>query len=229
MSSQKSKRRSSMSMLRNIPTSELAEIINGNSPNPILDTPPVDLVGNLQHPLTTVDQTIIENPDNLPSSSEATTSISADGVPLYQHSMHTLLKKQLSNKRKSTKDRRSLPHIDPNQQELDRDVDEMSLDNEPPPSNVSGKSESSRSDNAGRSGLYPAMLLKEAPLKIDVDKQQQQQRRSSMSSSVSASSLNRPPITETSTWTHSDQSGDYFGTDALKSTSKCKCQCTIHI
>lgn len=142
--------------------------------------------------------------------------------------MHTLLKRQLSNKRKFMKDRRSLPNIEPSQQEFDRDVDEMSLDNEPPPYDASGNNNFSKSDSPVRSGVYPAMLLKEPQLKVNVEKQQRQ-RRYSMSSSVSTPSLSRPPITEASTLSHSVQSGDHFGTDALKLTTKRRHHRTNHI
>lgn len=174
-------------MLRNIPSSELAEIINGKSPNPILDTPPVDLENNTL-PMV---EPLMENPQ-------------ADGIPVYQHSMHDLLKRQLSSKRK----RRTVS--DGKQQEVDKDVVEMLLDTDSfQQSDMSGDDDHdfASTSNTFKSPIYPAMLLND---------NQQRQRRGSAGSSL------RPALTESSTWSHGDQSGDYFGADAIKATSKCK-------
>lgn len=216
--SQKAKRRSSLSMLRHIPSSELADIINGNSPNPILDTPPVEEV---QHPLTKVDQTMTDSKDVSLSNHENHPSVHADGVPMYQHSLHNLLKKQLSSRRSTMTERRSLPDIDTSKPELDRDVDEMNLDggsiqNDGAPENDMN-SLISTGDTLSNA-VYPAMLLNEPPIN-NYDQSEKQDRKSSTGSTLSSISINKGPMTEV--WPHSDQSGDYFGTNALKSTSKC--------
>ncbi|KAI7898111.1 uncharacterized protein BX663DRAFT_462531 [Cokeromyces recurvatus] len=144
VSSQKTKRRSSMSMLRNIPSSELADIINGHSPNPILETPPADLINGIQHPLAKVEQqrTDVE-------------AISPEGVPIYQHSLHSLLRKQLSSKRKSLRNK-------PRLQEADKDVVEMNLDSGLPTEMASQPSYDVPLIEDMKSPLYPAMLLNES-------------------------------------------------------------------
>ncbi|KAI8879335.1 hypothetical protein K501DRAFT_287436, partial [Backusella circina FSU 941] len=97
----KARRRSSMTMLRNIPSSELADIVSGNSPNPILDTPPPPP----------------------PSSSSASTTPLSEDVPNYpQQSLQSILINKLTNKHKKITSRAS---------EEDKDVIEMNLDAEP--------------------------------------------------------------------------------------------------
>lgn len=134
-------------MLRNIPSSELADIISGNSPNPILETPTTD---------------ILNETEALPHSPE--------GVPMYQHSLHSLLRKQLSNKRKPMRDRRSLPNIDgrSSQQEADKDVIEMNLDSEPTHTDhspISFITRENEEENLKSGPVYPAMLLNESQSK----------------------------------------------------------------
>jgi hypothetical protein len=144
-----------MSMLRNIPSSELADIISGNSPNPILEGPaPTELAS---HPPT--DNVVETQPAISPSGIEAS-------IPSYQHSLHSLLRKQLSSKRKPMRDRRSLPSLDGGKpHEADKDVVEMSLDAEPLPHIPST---TNAEDHASlKSPVYPAMLLNETQLKVE--------------------------------------------------------------
>jgi hypothetical protein len=161
----KSKRRSSMSMLRNIPSSELADIVSGNSPNPILETPPSDFISNVQHPLSIVDPPQDESlPD--PPIYALPTSESA-----YQHSLQSLLRKQLTGKRRSIRDRRSLPNIDSRHQEADKDVVEMDLDADVQSNHESGMQFTDH--QAQDPPVYPSMLLNEAYAKQDTHLQEQ--------------------------------------------------------
>lgn len=151
-----------MSMLRNIPSSELADIISGNSPNPVLEAPPAELI---QHPSdVSNNEVVMETPPSMsPSGIEAS-------IPSYQHSMHSLLRKQLSNKRKPMRDRRSLPSLDGGRShEADKDVVEMSLDAEPLNSHITSTSTATATtdDASLKSPVYPAMLLNETQLKAD--------------------------------------------------------------
>ncbi|KAG2231009.1 hypothetical protein INT48_001616 [Thamnidium elegans] len=166
----KARRRSSMSMLRNIPSSELAEIISGNSPNPILETPPSDLISG--HPLAIDDQEMNE-PYHPP------------------HSLHSLLRKQLSSKRKPMRDRRSLPNID---KEADKDVIEMNLDPDPTISSTSASNTTFDLVEEG-SPVYPAMLLNENTV-VEPDPKKL----------PSSSSLSRTSVPDMSNW------NDYFST-----------------
>lgn len=187
----KSRRRSSMSMLRNIPSSELADIISGNSPNPILETPPADLIQQ-QHPLSSTDPS--EEPSQTP-----------EGAPI-KHSIQSILRKQLSSKRKPMRDRRSLPNIDGRPHEADKDVSEMNLD-----SGTVGSHELSHgfdiSTNEGASPVYPAMLLNET--KPD-------------HKDFSPTCLSRTSVPDMSNWHNDDQYGDYFSNKPVRSTASCK-------
>ena len=176
----KSRRRSSMTLLRNIPSSELADIINGNSPNPILDTPPVDLT------------------NDEPSQNEA--------VPTYQHSLHSLLRKQLSNKRKPMRDRRSLPNMDA-KPEADKDVIEMNLDAETdglPPNFDTIPQEDSKSG----APVYPAMLLNETDHKED--------------SYCTTTLRDRTSVPDMLHWDDKRPYADYFSNEPVTSTASCK-------
>lgn len=176
----KARRRSSMSMLRNIPSSELADIISGNSPNPILETPPSDLISG--HPLA------IDDPEK--------------NEPYHPaHSLHSLLRKQLSSKRKSMRDRRSLPNID---KEADKDVIEMNLDSEPSISSTSASNPTFDMVEEG-SHVYPAMLLNENTV-VEPDSKKV----------TSSSSLSRTSVPDMSNW------NDYFSTLPVARTAACK-------
>lgn len=192
----KTRRRSSMSMLRNIPSSELADIISGNSPNPILETPPADLISGVQHPLSTVE------PDE--------PTISPEGASFYPHSLQSLLRKQLSSKRKPMRDRRSLPNIDGRPHEADKDVVEMNLDSGP----ISNNELSHQFDipvHEGASPVYPAMLLNET--KVDPEPKK---------ASFSPSCLSRTSVPDMSNWHTDDHYGDYFSNQSVPSTAACK-------
>ncbi|GAA5803497.1 hypothetical protein HPULCUR_008979 [Helicostylum pulchrum] len=166
----KARRRSSMSMLRNIPSSELADIISGNSPNPILETPPSDLISG--HPLAIDDQEMKE-PYHPP------------------HSFHSLLRKQISSKRKSMRDRSSLPNTD---KEADKDVIEMNLDSDPSTSSTSASNPTFDMVEEG-SPVYPAMLLNENTI-VEPDSKKV----------TSSTSLSRTSVPDMSNW------NDYFST-----------------
>ncbi|KAG0792088.1 hypothetical protein G6F16_004230 [Rhizopus arrhizus] len=95
-STSKTRRRSSMHLLRNMPTSELADIVSGHSPNPILDTPPTE------------ERTLVDPP-----------LYSPDTPP----SLHSLLRRQLTTgkRRSHAKDRVSNPEQDKDVVEIDLD------------------------------------------------------------------------------------------------------------
>lgn len=160
ISSSKPRRRSSMSLFRNIPTSELADIVSGNSPNPILETPPVDLIDGIHHPLSIVEppqkNDLPDPPIYPPPASEGA----------YEHSLHSRLRRQLTSKRRSVRDRRSLPNIDGHHQETDKDVVEMTLDTDTQSTHESF-GQFTGSLPADDSPIYPAMLLNEVQMKQD--------------------------------------------------------------
>ncbi|KAG0904370.1 hypothetical protein G6F34_000245 [Rhizopus arrhizus] len=160
ISSSKPRRRSSMSLFRNIPTSELADIVSGNSPNPILETPPVDLIDGVHHPLSIVEppqkNDLPDPPIYPPPASEGA----------YEHSLHSRLRRKLTSKRRLVRDRRSLPNIDGHHQETDKDVDEMTLDADTQSTHESF-GQFTGSLPADDSPIYPAMLLNEVQMKQD--------------------------------------------------------------
>ncbi|KAI9486921.1 MAG: hypothetical protein EXX96DRAFT_627509 [Benjaminiella poitrasii] len=166
--SQKNKqRRSSMSMLRNIPSSELADIINGHSPNPILEPPPPPFTTTTTTTTTTtpsIASTSVANAIDLTqhplakSEQQRMETESPESVPIYQHSLHSLLRKQLSCKRKSMRQKSNKQP-----QEADKDVVEMNLDSGLPPSyDVSMMDDNDNNSDNMKSPLYPAMLLNES-------------------------------------------------------------------
>ncbi|KAG0172634.1 hypothetical protein DFQ28_007650 [Apophysomyces sp. BC1034] len=136
---------------------ELANIVSGNSPNPVTDTPPSELVTSAPHPYIHTSTPDANTPAN-------------GGIPVYQHSLQSLLRRQLSSKRKTNRDRRSLPtpETSSNTPDADKDVVEIHLDDGPEP-NESSRADytiesrpnnSDRSDIASlRSPVYPALLL----------------------------------------------------------------------
>ncbi|KAI9264191.1 hypothetical protein BDA99DRAFT_536917 [Phascolomyces articulosus] len=130
---QKALRRSSMSMLKNMTNTELAGIVSGTLPNPVVDAPPLPTCSPVSSatmtggPPTSSTSTSSQSSNvsanrTLHGSSESSgnnkgastptntpTNAAAGGsIPAYQHSLHTLLRRQLSSKRKSN--RRSLPN-----------------------------------------------------------------------------------------------------------------------
>lgn len=143
MDQQQAKRRSSMTVLRNIPSSELANIVSGNSPNPILDVPT-----STNSPITTplLSTALTSDPMEAisPTTTTTTTSTTVDpsitNTMAYQHSLQSFLRRQLSSKRKSRRPRSSSNvSVDPFQPsassstssyslDADKDIVEISLD-----------------------------------------------------------------------------------------------------
>lgn len=163
---QRTRRRSSMSMLRNLSNTELANILNGSSPNPVSDAPPLPSTSSSRY----------SEAGSEPSTSS--TAGSTGNISAYQHSLRTLLRKQLSNKRKPTpaqpkqNQRRSLPALDsprtPTQSssgmvsEADRDVVEINLDSSSDhPTDSEERSMTAAEEDATfhMQPVYPAMLL----------------------------------------------------------------------
>lgn len=256
-----------MSMLRNIPSSELADIISGNSPNPILEAPPVDLISGVQHPLSIIDRPMMPTDHNnvgsssnemvmdpTPAPPATTISPSVDGVPVYQHSLQSLLRKQLSSKRnKPIRDRRSLPNIDGRAQEADKDVVEMNLDSGPVtappvpsvPSTTTGQQQQQQQqqnfdlnamdEETLKAPVYPAMLLNESNQMMKVDtatstrsNPQQHASNSSSAPPFSPSTLSRTSVPDMANYDDSeDQYSDYFSNEPITSSAVCKC-CINH-
>ncbi|KAI7853588.1 hypothetical protein BDC45DRAFT_148991 [Circinella umbellata] len=115
----KARRRSSMSMLKNMSNTELANIVNGNLPNPVVDAPPsIPCSSPISGPPTSSTSSSSQSSLTTTNSNKTGTStpinttmgggISSGSISAYQHTMHTLLRRQLSSKRKSN--RRSLPN-----------------------------------------------------------------------------------------------------------------------
>ncbi|KAI8384454.1 uncharacterized protein BYT42DRAFT_529487 [Radiomyces spectabilis] len=142
----KTRRRSSMSMLRTIPSSELASIVSGNSPNPVIDAPPSEIYSH-----NTVD------------AASWSTSSGSPKMPVYQ----SVLRRQMSTKQKMQKKLSGASTTDGEmnpRSEADRDVIELSLDSgisridavDPQPSESSNTS-GHRDDL--NTPVYPALLL----------------------------------------------------------------------
>ncbi|KAI9494658.1 hypothetical protein BDB00DRAFT_871209 [Zychaea mexicana] len=121
---QRAHRRSSMSMLKNITNTELAGIVSGTLPNPVVDAPPaLPLPSSCAPPPSSASSSSHSSTSNAanrstnnnnninlssPESSSKNNNNAPGSIPAYQHSLHTLLRRQLSSKRKSN--RRSLPN-----------------------------------------------------------------------------------------------------------------------
>ena len=231
-----------MSMLRNIPSSELADIINGNSPNPILETPPADLLSGMQHPLGMMDRSAMPDVSTSASTSSeitansSTVSPSVDGgVPVYQHSLHSLLRKQLSSKRKPMRDRRSLPNMDGRPQEADKDVVEMNLDAGPLHSTDMSLPMYGDDDNDDdgqhphamedelKSPVYPAMLLNESQSRADSHHPQPPQAAAAPAiPTFSPNSMSRASAPDMANYRHDTQIKDYFSNEPITSVAACK-------
>ena len=116
-----------MSMLKNISNTEIAGILSGDLPNPVVDAPPSipcssptsgpptsSTSSSSQSSMTTTtpnsNKTGATTPvnTNMGAAGSNSGSISAYQHTMHQHTMHTLLRRQLSSKRKSN--RRSLPN-----------------------------------------------------------------------------------------------------------------------
>ncbi|KAL9538066.1 hypothetical protein MBANPS3_011225 [Mucor bainieri] len=230
----KARRRSSMSMLRNIPSSELADIINGHSPNPILETPPADLLSGMQqHPLNMMAETSTTTATTSSSSSDMPSAVSpsVDGVPIYQHSLHSLLRKQLSSKRKPMRDRRSLPNIDGRPQEADKDVVEMNLDAGPLHAADMASpmyDHSAMAEDDLKSPVYPAMLLNESQCSRVPSAAAASSSLSSSSAAVAAAptipsfspnSMSRASAPDMANYRYESHVRDYFSNEPIASTA----------
>ncbi|KAI8970228.1 hypothetical protein BDF20DRAFT_838604 [Mycotypha africana] len=215
---QRTRRRSSMSILRNIPSSELADIISGNSPNPILEAPTASLLKTSQCSSSSLSRSEASPADNHSKIAEnSPTAHSADNASVYQHSLQSLLKKQLSDKRKPIKDRRSIPNQGNKTPEADKDVIEMDLDAHSSlsidlPRTAESDYPFPMGDNI-RSPVYPAMLLNESRLKADEQSniRHSERRSSNLHSFFSPGSSSQTSAPETANWNHHDnQLSDYF-------------------
>ncbi|KAI9302428.1 hypothetical protein BJ944DRAFT_242375 [Cunninghamella echinulata] len=135
---QQAKRRSSMTVLRNIPSSELANIVSGNSPNPILDAPP-STHSPITTPLLTSSSAALIS-DSMEPIGPSSVDPSITNTAAYQHSLQSFLRRQLSSKRKSRRPRSSSTvSVDPFQPsassstsshglDADKDIVEIDLD-----------------------------------------------------------------------------------------------------
>ncbi|KAG2176702.1 hypothetical protein INT44_007366 [Umbelopsis vinacea] len=137
------RRRSSMSMLRNIPSEELASIVSGSSPNPVVIAPMDEAFGRQRgrtHTIATSNLSNFHTFDDIESddnnSDEQSTS-RATNLPGYQTSLQTFLRRQFhsySDHEKQVQQKRTSSLAD-----RDRDVTEMSLDDDGP-SDMAGDS-----------------------------------------------------------------------------------------
>ncbi|KAI8136781.1 hypothetical protein BJV82DRAFT_638165 [Fennellomyces sp. T-0311] len=159
---QRAHRRSSMSMLKNISNTELASIVSGTLPNPVVDAPTTPTLPAS----TSSSSSQSSNSRILPEPSKT----NAGSIPAYQHSLHTLLRRQLSSKRKPN--RRSLPSsetppssarsagsVPTAASEADKDVVEIDLDGgDDTPRSVANNSDGHFVDGL-QTPVYPALLL----------------------------------------------------------------------
>jgi hypothetical protein len=137
------RRRSSMSMLRNIPSEELASIVSGSSPNPVVIAPMNEAFGRQRgrtHTIATSNLSNFHTFDEMESddnvSDEQSTS-KATNLPGYQTSLQTFLRKQFHSY--SDQEKQAQLKRTPSLADRDRDVTEMSLDDDGP-SDLAGDS-----------------------------------------------------------------------------------------
>ncbi|KAI8580806.1 hypothetical protein K450DRAFT_236075 [Umbelopsis ramanniana AG] len=137
------RRRSSMSMLRNIPSEELASIVSGSSPNPVVIAPMDEAFGRQRgrtHTIATSNLSSFHTFDDMESDENNTDEQStskATNLPGYQTSLQTFLRRQFhsySDQEKQAQVKRTSSIAD-----RDRDVTEMSLDDDGP-SDLTGDS-----------------------------------------------------------------------------------------
>lgn len=164
------RRRSSMSMLRKIPTEELANIVSGSSPNPVITTPMSESFTRQRgrtHTIATSNLSSFQSYDDDFEDNEAESSSAqgqANSLPLYQNSLHSLLKRQFhahADQSNQSNLKRSSSLAD-----RDRDVTEMRLDDEDP---NNGHAERNREAGKGseidanfrdlRAPIFPSSLL----------------------------------------------------------------------
>ncbi|ORZ12827.1 hypothetical protein BCR42DRAFT_378922 [Absidia repens] len=178
-------RRSSMTMLRNIPSSELANIVSGNSPNPIIDVPP-PAQSPIAIPEATVDSAKSSSP-TLPGQSVGSVDPSVTSTLAYQHSLQTFLRRQLSSKQRKARRSRSssganMDPLVPSESsstsstyglDADRDIVEIDLDDGiPPPTSVQRSQQTSTHSQQSSAKSNAAAIT-------DTQPKQQKQRRSS--------------------------------------------------
>jgi hypothetical protein len=143
------RRRSSMSVLRKIPTEELASIVSGSSPNPVVPPPMAEAFNRQRSRTHTIATSHLSNFQTFEDHgfneqqppAESQSPNRANSLPGYQNSLHSFMKRQFhahSDAEKQYKRSSSLA-------DKDRDVTEMSLDDD-------GPAESSSYRNRGSSG-----------------------------------------------------------------------------
>ncbi|KAG0170786.1 hypothetical protein DFQ30_002014 [Apophysomyces sp. BC1015] len=150
------RRRSSVSILRNIPSSALANIVNGNSPILAMNS-------SARHVRT----------HTVATSKPCTNN---NGIPAYQHSLRSLIREQWSNKRPKSRDKQtfSASEIPKSQRDADKDVVEISLDEAINPAANDTDSDYQCEDGGNGAGeplspVYPALLLNATRKGLDLD------------------------------------------------------------
>ncbi|CAO3590517.1 unnamed protein product [Absidia cylindrospora] len=180
-------RRSSMTMLRNIPSSELANIVSGNSPNPIIDVPPPT-----QSPIATPEATMDSGKSSSPTQ-PASVDPSVTSTLAYQHSLQTFLRRQLSSKqRKSRRSRSSsganMDPLVPSESsstsstyglDADKDIVEIDLDDGILPSTSAQRSQQRPLSSSSPTHSQQSSTKPNAAAIPDTQPKQQKQRRSS--------------------------------------------------
>lgn len=92
-----------MHLLRNMPTSELADIVSGHSPNPILDTPPAE------------ERTLVDPPLYSPDT---------------QPSLHSLLRRQLTTGKRRSHPKDRVSHVEQDKDVVEIDLDDVPREQE---------------------------------------------------------------------------------------------------
>ncbi|CAO3595486.1 unnamed protein product [Absidia cylindrospora] len=162
------KRRSSMTLLKNIPSSELANIVNGYTGSSHGDTTGPPMANDVSHTKQGVrinTANTIHSSLSLTSSSSSSPSISCqstsvsspltssnNGIPAYQHSLHSFFKRQISAPKTNITD------SDNENSTNDPDVVELDLNNEQSSDQTIYHG---NNDNLHSSTVYPALLLGE--------------------------------------------------------------------
>lgn len=202
-----------MSMLKNISNTELANIVSGQLPNPVVDAPTMD------HDICSGSNSNKPSPAAPQRPILETSKSSGGGVSAYQHSLHSLLRRQLSNKRKSN--RRSLPALDVSEKrsssttaansqscknEADKDVVEIDLNSSNSsrsPYHLSSSTTMDHHPTAVQTPVYPALLLNATQSDFDLSTESELVSfLPPMGTSTSAPDLSR--------WDHT-MADDYFG------------------
>lgn len=225
-SSQRASRRSSMNMLKNMSNSELAGIVSGALPNPVADTPPTASSSSSaappQPPPLTIPVGSNASTGTSSASPEAIKNVNTAGISAYQHSLHSLLRRQFSNKRMTN--RRSMSssvdtppdgsgRLTSSNPEADKDVVEINLDSDDTRSTAGTAADGESHDGTFDSHhhdhhhlqtpIYPAMLLNATQSGYDFDAEHD--RLSCHPLAVNASTS----APELSRW-EQDEDSDYF-------------------